>query len=207
MVKRLWFISISYSGSVFTSHPLRMKISSLWYQTFKKISLSPSLQQYVYIGGCFLIQSTCKKHIRPSFNMKFYIKNRFNHVNIILYFIGLVIVMYYCWIWCSHISDCKAFQRNILPPPSGSSKLSKKHKEGRKLLLAGFLLDSLTLKMEVACSSKMSMDFYQTTRCYIQNDSTFHHVLLFHKTLWKFVTTVYHLIILIYIYTLLCINP
>jgi hypothetical protein len=65
----------------------------------------------------------------------------------------------------THFKEKPMFQRNILPPSSGSE--SKPSKEPSLLLLVSSLALSLTLNIKVICSSKLA-------GCLNYKDHTFH---------------------------------
>jgi hypothetical protein len=72
------------------------------------------------------------------------------------------------------------FRRNISPPPSGSNKPSS-IPVWKQVTVHAFTLVSCsaysTLKVEVVRSSKMSVHFQWTTRCYIPEDNSTLHIL------------------------------
>jgi hypothetical protein len=74
------------------------------------------------------------------------------------------------------------FQRNISSPSLRSRNKSSKKPACKQVLLGtaftlvSFSAYSLTLKMEVICSSEMSVDFHQTTwRCILEDDTLHTH--------------------------------
>jgi hypothetical protein len=75
------------------------------------------------------------------------------------------------------------FRRNKSPTSSGSiNKRSKKpesayyqHDADSKQILASCFAYSLTLKMEVTCSSETSVGFQRTTRLYTPEDKILHN--------------------------------
>jgi hypothetical protein len=64
----------------------------------------------------------------------------------------------------------QTFWRNILSP----YKRKPSKKPAACLMLVSCMAFSLTLKVEMICSSEMSLDFHQTTQCYIPEDRTLH---------------------------------
>jgi hypothetical protein len=63
------------------------------------------------------------------------------------------------------------FGKNILPL---FSRLKSKPRKGANTLVAAYLAYFPTLKVEAACSSKTSINFYQTIQNHISGNSTLH---------------------------------